>query len=133
MTLYYTWTKGVNKSLTPSFNTSEFQCHCSFPECIEQRINVDLVANLQKIRDDLEEALIITSGYRCERYQQVLAGKGYKTASRSTHCKGDAADISCRNMNKLSPLVWKYFMAVGIAYNFFHVDERRDKPRTWNY
>lgn len=131
--MHYLWTKGQNRFLTKNFSTSEFDCPCHYPECVEQRINKDLVDNLQKIRDDLNDVITITSAYRCSRYHADLTGRGYKTVVNSQHILGNAADVTSRNMSTLGRLVHERFLAVGVARNFFHVDERRDKPRTWNY
>lgn len=131
--MHYVWTKGQNRQLTKNFSTAEFDCPCTIPECVEQRINKDLVDNLQKVRDDLNDVLTVTSGYRCALYQDELEKRGYKTAKNSQHLLGNAADVTSRNMATLGRLLHERFLAVGMARNFFHVDERRDKPRTWNY
>lgn len=131
--MHYVWRKGENSAITKNFWTSEFECPCVLPTCIEQRINRNLVDNLQKVRDSLNEPLTITSGYRCAAYQEDLEKRGYKTAKNSQHLLGNAADVTARNMTTLGRLVHENFISVGVARNFFHVDERRDKPRTWNY
>lgn len=129
--MHYTWLRGANYQLSRSFNSYEFECPCG--QCVEQRISVALVDSLQKVRDDIQDVLVINSAYRCEGYQAELERRGYKTAKNSQHLLGNAADISSRSFEPLRRSVWKYFMAIGVASNFFHVDERRDKMRTWNY
>ena len=131
--MHYVWLKGQNRKLTPNFSTTEFDCPCTIPTCVEQRINKDLVDNLQKVRDNLQDSLTVTSGYRCQEYQNELEKRGYKTAKNSQHLLGNAADVTSRNMSTLGRLLHEVFICVGVARNFFHVDERRDRPRTWNY
>lgn len=131
--MYFTWQKGQFKQLSKNFNSYEFECPCVNISCIEQKISKDLVDNLQKLRDDVQDVVSVTSAYRCPAYQQELTQRGYKTAKNSQHVLGNAADIVSRNMYALGAAVFKYFRAVGTAKNFFHVDERRDKDRTWTY
>ena len=131
--IYYTWKKGEQRHLSRNFATYEFECPCTYPDCVEQRINVALVDNLQKVRDDVNDTVSITSAYRCTKYHLDLTKRGYKTVVNSQHVLGNAADVVSRNMTSLGGAVHKYFMAVGVARNFFHVDERRDKLRSWTY
>ena len=89
---------------------------------------------LETIRTDLEQPITISSGYRCEQYQQQLRASGYETAQGvSQHELGNAADMRASSMGELLLLCKRYFLSVGAARNFIHVDIRTDKPRLWAY
>ena len=51
---------------------------------------------LQPIRDALNMPIIVTSGYRCDSLNRAVHG-----SKNSQHIKGEAADIKCRDMQKL--------------------------------
>ncbi len=51
---------------------------------------------LQVIRDELHLPIIVTSGYRSKEVNEQVGG-----VASSYHCKGLAADIKCKNMDKL--------------------------------
>lgn len=126
----FTWKRGEQHQLSKNFSTLEFECPC---DCIDQRISLQLIDNLQKVRDAVQDSIVVTSGYRCSSYQEALTKRGYQTAKNSQHLLGNAADIWARNLTKLELEVHKHFMATGIARSFIHVDERRDKIRLWQY
>ena len=50
---------------------------------------------LQPIRDKWHEPIIINSGYRCERLNDIVGG-----SKTSQHLKGEAADIRCIDIHK---------------------------------
>jgi uncharacterized protein YcbK (DUF882 family) len=137
---YYTWKKGVNEpfpgpnKVTPYFRTTEFSCHCDLPECVEQKISVDLIERLNRVREEAAIPVKVTSGYRCGPYQAKLRGSGILTAKgTSTHELGHAADVSSRDMKKLLEHIQDEFKAIGLAKSFYHVDLRDDKERRWLY
>lgn len=63
---------------------------------IDNTPNAEVTANLtalvSNVLDPLREAfgkpIVVTSGYRCQKLNRAVGG-----ASRSQHCKGEAADI----------------------------------------
>lgn len=61
----------------------------NFPDA-EQLENLrDLVENiLEPLRHKWGQAIVITSGFRCEKLNRILGG-----AKNSQHCTGEAADI----------------------------------------
>ena len=134
---YYTWEKGEKTSINKYFNTSEFTCKCSHPECKSQKISVDLIGRLTKVREELNKPLIITSGFRCSQYQKDLAQSGANTvvAKLSQHELGNAADVVPVNCDipKFQSICEKQFKAIGVAKTFLHLDKRDDKIRRWNY
>ena len=60
---YFTWTKGKNRQIGKYFNTSEFECKCTYTDCIDQKISEELITQLDAVRDALKDYLIITSGF----------------------------------------------------------------------
>jgi hypothetical protein len=49
--LYYEWNKGdAPHLLSTYFSTSEFSCKCSYPECVRQKIAIELVDKLTRVR-----------------------------------------------------------------------------------
>ena len=120
------WSRGNVRPLSVHFNSKEFVCRCGI--CIPQRITQDLINKLEQVRQLYGLPVTITSGFRCQRYQGILRGKGLQTAvGTSTHELGQAADITGADLPLLAEVCKKVFKAVGIASNFVHVDTRADK------
>lgn len=71
-------------SIAPNFQRKEFACKCG---CGFDDINLDLVADLQKIRTGLGNQMIITSGCRCPAHNAREGG-----VWNSHHLEGNAAD-----------------------------------------
>lgn len=131
---YFHWEKGEFNQLSPFFVSTEFECHCSFPSCKQQLISIELLDKLQEIRITLDGPVIIKSGYRCSEYQAQLAKAGYETAiGISQHQLGNAADITSKKLYSLGYEIKQRFKAIGTASDWFHVDTRSDKLRTWFY
>lgn len=133
---YYIWNKGSDIKLSNNFKSSEFSCHCKFPECVEQRISSDLINRLEKIRTELGQPIHITSGYRCTKYQKVVADSGAQTAKgKSQHELGNAADIAPQDGDCKKALVVanKYFIFIGIANSFLHLDTRPENNNGLNH
>jgi zinc D-Ala-D-Ala carboxypeptidase len=133
--LYYEWNKGdAPHLLSTYFSTSEFSCKCSYPECVRQKIAIELVDKLTRVRAAVGKPIQINSGYRCNRHQaDLVAGGQVETVQHSTHELGRAADITCRLMTPLLEECEKEFKAIGVARNWLHVDLRDDKTRRWTY
>jgi uncharacterized protein YcbK (DUF882 family) len=136
---YFIWNKGDVYFLGKEqfFKTSEFACQCKNVSCREQRVHKDLIKKLIDLRKEINEPLIVTSGFRCGLHQEQLRKEGVNTvvAKKSSHEKGDAADIKPTRMNMLTffKIVDKYFEAIGTAKTFLHVDLRTGKERRWDY
>jgi zinc D-Ala-D-Ala carboxypeptidase len=137
---YYIWNRGEKFSPSPFFQLREFECLCLRKDCLEQRISVELLSRLTKLRRAYGAPVVVTSAYRCKRHQTELRDKGLQTAKGiSTHELGDAADIqpftaySALLMGSLLMEAEKLFKAVGVAKSFLHVDLRDDKERRWRY
>lgn len=134
---YYLWDKNEILWINNWFKTSEFSCKCSNEDCKEQRIAVELVNRLTEMREYVDSPLRVHSGYRCSKHQAAIRASGVSTvvATKSTHEKGDAADISFSSLTSLLllPIAAIKFKSIGIASNFLHLDLRDDKERRWNY
>jgi len=73
------------EQLSKNFIAREFMCKCG--KCQGNKISVDLIGKLQKIRDAFG-TLTITSGYRCPAHNASIGG-----AKDSQHVQGTAADM----------------------------------------
>jgi zinc D-Ala-D-Ala carboxypeptidase len=133
---YFVWDKGVVAPLSPHFSTREMTCRCKINTCKEQRISKDLIARLEKVRQDLGEPMITTSAYRCTEYQAQLRAAGVNTvvAKKSTHELGNAVDVVPKSgmSDKFEPICAKYFKSIGLSTKFLHLDLRPGFKR-WKY
>lgn len=135
---YYTWNKGNYGLLGKYFKMHDFTCRCNFPTCTEQKISKQLVYKLDLLREKYGKPIIVTSGFRCDKYQAHLKRTlpaGHTVATRSTHQDGNAADITGADIEELYIKAPEFFMAIGDARKkkFIHVDLRMDKIRRWLY
>ena len=97
-------------------------------------INLQKLANqLQALRNKIGKPIHITSGYRCEEYNERVGG-----ATRSQHLIGKAADIQVRSMqpsevyDTIEEMIGKGdILQAGLkAYNTFtHYDYRGRRAR----
>lgn len=132
-----TYPKGSQEKLGDHFTVREFDCPCL--ECERVLISNELIQKLEEIRRLLGGAIRITSGYRCQHYQDDLKRRGYDTAvGPSQHTAGCAADIKAIQEGTtgmaLADLAIKAgFHAIGIAPTWIHVDLRVGKERRWTY
>ena len=116
--------KGSGERLSANFKAYEFDCHgddC----CDETKVDEQLVAYLQQIRDHFGAPVTVTSGYRCESHNAAIGG-----AKASKHMQGMAADIQVKGVEPIE--VAKYAESIGILgighYDtFVHVDTRPTK------
>lgn len=120
--------------LTENFNLSEFNCKDGrvIPE--EYMDNVKLLAaNLQVLRDEIEEPIHINSCYRPPDYNKKVGGK-----PASQHLTASAADITCKNFTpkQLYSIIEKLIKhgkmkqgGLGLYPGFVHYDIRGKKAR----
>ena len=100
---------------------------------IEENMNVDFIAKLDKARECAGIPFIINSAYRSTKHPLSIINP------TSSHIKGLAVDISAKD-SRTRGLVLKALRAVGfnrigIASTFIHVDLDLDKVQnvTWTY
>jgi uncharacterized protein YcbK (DUF882 family) len=113
--------------LSKYFNLKEFECPC----CHQVKLSHKLFMQLVFLRNDIGLPLIITSGFRCDRYNEKVGGvKG------SYHKMGMAADVTIQN-GKLTEL---YFLAKELKFTgiglypkryFLHLDVREGDLLEW--
>jgi uncharacterized protein YcbK (DUF882 family) len=133
----HVWAKGENYQLNKFFNTKDFSCQCKNTDCIDQKLDKDLLAKLTDLRVLINEPITITSGFRCKKHQAEVEKSGVSTvvAKFSQHELGKAVDLKPTRMpiKDLVSLAEKTFKAIGIASTWIHVDLRDEKERRWYY
>lgn len=100
---------------TKNFNLKEFRCGCGGKHCTGYPVQLDsdLLTNLQKIRDKYNAPMTVTSGLRCQKFNNSLAG----SIKNSKHTKGKAADFkgSLTNTEAKRTAVKTYFKKLSRA------------------
>jgi uncharacterized protein YcbK (DUF882 family) len=111
--------------ISEHFTRHEFSCKCG---CGFDTVDVALVALLERVRNHFDKPVIVTSGCRCEMYNEHIGG-----SSGSLHKKGRAADIIVADtepddvadyLENINP-----DGGVGRYSTFTHVDSRNIKAR----
>ena len=93
----------------------------------------EFLTKLDKARAIADVPFKITSGYRSKETNKRVGG-----VSTSSHLKGLAADISCKDSSSrqkiISGLIKAGFTRIGIADTFIHCDTDKDKQDAiWLY
>ena len=86
------------------------------------KMNVNLLKDLDLLRELVNEPLHVTSSYRSKEKNEAVGG-----SSRSQHLKGKAVDISCNNGTLRAKIVKQALvlgLTCGVANTFVHVDNR---------
>ena len=110
--------------ITDDFSYFEFSCKCgkcSFKDGYQ--IDKGLVVSLQRIRDYVGEAMIVSSGLRCFDHNKAENG-----AENSFHLLGRAADIRCSDSVKRRNIVHRALdigLTCGLSKGFVHLDNRK--------
>lgn len=134
---YFIWNKKENLVLNNYFNTKEFDCQCNYDDCVEQRLSIELLDKITKIREETNAPLKITSAFRCTKHQNDLRNQGVNTvvAKKSTHETGDGIDVKSSKLtvDELLLIAEKHFKSIGLAKTFLHLDTRNDVVRRWKY
>ena len=100
---------------------------------IENGMNVEFLAKLDKAREFAGIPFIINSAYRSPKHPESIKNP------TSSHIKGLAVDISVRDsvtrFKVLNALIAVGFNRIGIAGTFIHVDLDLDKSQNviWTY
>ena len=102
---------------TRNFKPSEFACPC----CKANNTQQELVNRLQHVRDDIKQAMVISSGYRCPKHNKAVGGE-----QNSAHTKGLAVDIVCNHTAYrwllITSLIKYGFDRIGIYKGYIHAD-----------
>lgn len=113
----------------PNFSEKEFACPC----CEEVKINENLVRNLQRLREELQQPIVITSAYRCPDHNEAVGG-----APGSAHKDGLAVDFKRPDANSmwLVQNLCNNFNGVGLRLHgdnqYCHVDLKQ-RQAVWTY
>jgi len=98
----------------------------------------EFLIKLEIARDIANVPFLISSGFRTPQHNISLKKQGYKASANSSHLKGCAADIVCKDSRTrqkiLNGLILAGFTRIGIADTFIHCDTDKDKTDAiWLY
>lgn len=123
------------------FKLSEFECKCKDKDCAGKqprlRISQTLLEALNRIREELGQPILITSGFRCRKHNAAIGG-----AVNSRHMAGDAVDIrpasgTEEDLELLFEVCGRENAIVGLGdgrhKGFVHVDCRPGTRKVWKY
>lgn len=120
--------------VTKNFNLNEFNSKCGrqMPENIKKNI-IEIIHNLQVIRDEVKVPISITSGYRSPEHNAKVKG-----AKDSQHVKGTAVDFKVHGLKpkEVALIVERLIKegkikqgGIGIYPSWVHYDIRGVKAR----
>ena len=120
--------------VTKNFNLNEFNSKCGrpMPENIKKNI-IEMIQNLQVIRDEVKVPISITSGYRSPEHNAKVKG-----AKDSQHVKGTAVDFKVQGLKpkEVAVIVERLIKegkikqgGIGIYPSWVHYDIRGVKAR----
>jgi uncharacterized protein YcbK (DUF882 family) len=120
--------------VTKNFNLNEFNSKCGrpMPENIKKNI-IEMIHNLQVIRDEVKVPISITSGYRSPEHNAKVKG-----AKDSQHVKGTAVDFKVQGLKpkEVAVIVERLIKegkikqgGIGIYPSWVHYDIRGIKAR----
>lgn len=111
------------------------RCSCGHADCDRRSVRQDVLNWVQRIRDDADRPLTITSGGRCPNHPD----EQHRTKP-ADHQNGVAVDIGYKTIvqrNEIMVLAGRYgATAVAFGRNFVHVGWRDlldNRLRTWEY
>ena len=99
-----------------------------------REMNEEFLHMLDAARKIYGKPMRVNSGYRTEVHNKKVGG-----VSSSSHLKGLAADISCKDSGNRFEMIQAFikagFKRIGVAGGFIHVDHDKDKPQNvmWTY
>lgn len=98
----------------------------------------DFLKKLDRARGIAKVPFKISSGFRTPQHNVNLKEQGYKASANSSHLKGCAADIICKDSGTrqkiVDGLIQAGFTRIGIAKTFIHCDTDKDKnDAIWLY
>lgn len=113
------------------FSEEEF-IRCS-PSCHLSDMSPVFMHSLDNARADAGIPFVLNSAYRSREYELSRGRTG-----SSSHCKGIAVDISCKDsytrQKIVTSLIREGFDRIGIADTFIHVDaDYLKSPAIWLY
>ena len=126
-----TFEKGVKQFLGANreWLSSDFDCHCKYPDCTTTLIDTDLIAGLDSLSDILGKPNI-DCGFRCAKHNAEVGG-----VPDSQHLLGKAADVSSpfSKPNEIAAAGERIEVfadgGIGLYSNFVHLDVRGHRAR----
>lgn len=98
-----------------NFSLPEFKCECNSKYCTgyPAKLDKNILIYLQKLRNIFNQPVYITSGLRCNIYNNTLTG----SILNSKHTKGKAIDFSCKRTSVLQERkkIINYYMTMEYA------------------
>ena len=116
--------KGNKTLISKNFVLKEFDCKGGAC-CSGTKIDSKLISYLQQIRDHFNKSVVINSAYRCKKHNDEVFG-----AKNSRHLKGQAADITVKNVAPLKVAQYAEkigIKGIGLYDGFVHIDTRSSK------
>ena len=111
--------------ISKHFTRWEFECKCG---CGYDTVDTQLIATLEAVREHFGRPVVITSGCRCEAYNERVGG-----SKKSQHKLGRAADIVIKNVDPQDVYEWLDIHntngGVGDYSTFTHLDSRGVRAR----
>lgn len=99
-----------------------------------KKMKASTLALLEACREEAGIPFVITSGYRTPTHNKRVGG-----VNGSSHTKGYAVDIRCRNSADRYKIIQAAFIVgftrIGISGTFIHLDNdpRKVQDRIWTY
>jgi len=99
-----------------NFTVSDFTCRCG---CGEVMYTPRLVTMLDKIQDNFQRDVVVTSGFRCDKRNQEVGG-----VDGSLHTTGQAIDFVVRGVSpaKVAQYLHDFDGGVGLYERHVHID-----------
>jgi len=117
--------KGEHDKIGDNFYSSDFDCHCTRPECKVTYIDSALIEYLDAKVRKWKRIPTIVSGFRCTAHNRSVGGK-----PGSFHLIGQAADIKVPGMTPTQVQKdCEDAKGLGRYKTFTHVDTRMGKSR----
>ena len=106
------------------FKEKEFACKCcgQLPPLARENVKALVSEVLDPVREKLGMPIVVNSGYRCEKHNKDVGG-----VRNSQHLRGEAADIHCRDNERLKQLIIENgkFDQLITYPTFLHVSYKR--------
>lgn len=120
--------RGEDIPLNKEFYLKDFTCNCG--NCREQLVSQKLLHLLTNLSKLLDKPIVIVSGYRCNRYNDLVSEE-----LDSLHTKGLAVDIQVSGLktNHLAELAREAGFCGGFGHHkqYLHLD--LGVSRAWQY
>lgn len=123
--------KGVRIKLSDNFYSTEFDCHCTHPDCEETIIDMVLVDRCERYRALRRSGFTPLSAFRCAKHNKDIGG-----ATASSHLMGEAIDAEYSGHPH--ELYWFCHLFSGVGdgikiRNMLHGDIGHKQFSLWTY